>query len=372
MPCLGDASEYCGGPNRILIYAESGTDTTPTTPTGPWALAQGGCWSDNVDQVWALEHPANGYDDLTPAKCQAICEAQGFNLAGVEYGRECCKSLFLGIIFPLLIRNGLICGNTIMGNNRPSAGICNMACTGDSTQKCGGPNAINIYVKDNYQYTIGPAAVLDIYNGHYVTQCWQDSAGWRILKHQPTTIIPADEMTIQKCVDACQAAGFTSAGVEYGRECYCDNVTYPPGQSQDMGECNMPCTGDGSQFCGGPNRMLIYYNGPFRTYRGVIQVQDANTWATLGYISKHTVRGSGQFQYLPNEADALHVTFDGPQFPTFVNKIEVKVVDTDDTTYPFIGLVQGRGNSDSNLGPGSFHWSISPRPTQILVSLRKA
>jgi hypothetical protein len=81
---------YCGGPNRILIYTKPGTDTTPTEPTGPWAPAQGGCWSDNVDHVRALEHGANGYDDLTPAKCQAICEAQGFNLAGVEYGRECC------------------------------------------------------------------------------------------------------------------------------------------------------------------------------------------------------------------------------------------------------------------------------------------
>ncbi|CAG8772051.1 7373_t:CDS:2, partial [Acaulospora colombiana] len=130
--------------------------------------------------------------------------------------------------------NDPVCGNTIMGNNRPTAGICNMACTGDSSQQCGGPDAINIYVKDNYQYTTGPASVLDIYN---------DSAGWRLLKHQPTTPIPGDEMTVQKCVDACQASGFTSAGVEYGRECYCDNVTYPPGQSQDMGECFMPCTG---------------------------------------------------------------------------------------------------------------------------------
>ncbi|CAG8762543.1 929_t:CDS:2 [Acaulospora colombiana] len=81
MPCLGDASQ-------------SGVDTTPTTPTGPWTPAQGGCWQDNVDHVRALEHGANGYDDMTPTKCQAICDAQGFNLAGVEYGRECCKSPF--------------------------------------------------------------------------------------------------------------------------------------------------------------------------------------------------------------------------------------------------------------------------------------
>jgi hypothetical protein len=56
-----------------------------------WLPAQGGCWQDNADGVRALEHGLGGFDDLTPAKCQSMCEAQGFNLSGVEYSRECCK-----------------------------------------------------------------------------------------------------------------------------------------------------------------------------------------------------------------------------------------------------------------------------------------
>jgi hypothetical protein len=61
-----------------------------------------------------------------------------------------------------------------MGNNRPaSASKCSMACTGDSTQQCGGPDALNIYVKDSYPFTVGPASVLDSYNGYPKTQCWQ-------------------------------------------------------------------------------------------------------------------------------------------------------------------------------------------------------
>lgn len=54
-------------------------------------------------------------------------------------------------------------------------------------------------------------------------------------------------MTVQKCIDACAAAGYSSAGVEFGRECYCGNVNYPPGQSESMSECDMPCLGDASQ-----------------------------------------------------------------------------------------------------------------------------
>jgi hypothetical protein len=60
-----------------------------------------------------------------------------------------------------------------MGNNRPTSGICNMRCAGDSSQTCGGPDALNIYVKNNYPYTVGPASVLDSYNGYAKTQCWQ-------------------------------------------------------------------------------------------------------------------------------------------------------------------------------------------------------
>jgi hypothetical protein len=68
----------------------------------------------------------------------------------------------------------IVCGNTIMGNNRPvSASTCSMTCAGDSSQQCGGRDAIDIYVKDSYPFTVGPAAVLDSYNGYSKTQCWQ-------------------------------------------------------------------------------------------------------------------------------------------------------------------------------------------------------
>ncbi|PVF98141.1 WSC-domain-containing protein [Serendipita vermifera] len=241
-PCLGDGSEFCGGSSRVLVYTKpkSNNPSPGPTPTTSWTPAQGGCWSDNVDHQRALDHSGGNADDMTPAKCQAICEAAGFMLAGVEYGREC------------------FCGNTIMGNNRPSAGICTMTCSGDPNQICGGPDAINIYVKDNYPYTTGPASVLPSYNSYIITGCWEDGSSNRVLTHGPATPIPYDQATVQKCIDGCAAAGFSSAGVEYGGECYCDNITYPPSQSKPLSDCNMACKGDGSEFCGGPNRILIY------------------------------------------------------------------------------------------------------------------
>ena len=54
-------------------------------------------------------------------------------------------------------------------------------------------------------------------------------------------------MTVQGCVEACHADYWTSAGIEYGRECYCDNRTYTIGESWEPVNCNMPCDGDASQ-----------------------------------------------------------------------------------------------------------------------------
>lgn len=67
----------------------------------------------------------------------------------------------------------LVCGNTIMGNNRPTgSNACSMPCAGNAGETCGGHDAINIYVKNNYQYTTGPASALASYNGFVLGQCY--------------------------------------------------------------------------------------------------------------------------------------------------------------------------------------------------------
>ena len=50
---------------------------------------------------------------------------------------------------------------------------------------------------------------------------------------------------------------FRYAGVENGDACYCGNADdkFIP---TDPKECNIPCTGDQSQFCGGSWRLQVY------------------------------------------------------------------------------------------------------------------
>ncbi|KAG8868256.1 hypothetical protein FRC20_003734 [Serendipita sp. 405] len=334
MACLGDASEYCGGANRLLLYHNPTNSQTQPTPDGSWTPAQDGCWTDSA-QDRALQKFIGAYNDLTPAKCQSLCENAGFNLAGVEYGHEC------------------YCGNTIMGNNHLQSGICTMQCSGGNGI-CGGPNAINIYVKDNYRYTVGPASVLDSHHGYSKTQCWRDLNPDRLLKQGPTSPVSSDSMTVQKCIDGCAAAGFSYAGVEYGRECFCDDMTSLPSQSQEMSECNMPCTGDATESCGGPDRILIYYKPATTIYTGAIEVRDANTDAFLGYISRETTWGMSTYSGDLSKADAF--TFTAPTDGTVTQAEIVSLTKIDE--YPFLGLIEGPGNDDDTIGSENWQYLV--------------
>lgn len=50
-----------------------------------------------------------------------------------------------------------------------------------------------------------------------LTMIFRDLNGHRILPHKPNTPIPAEEMTIEKCLDGCGASGYTTGGVEFAQ-----------------------------------------------------------------------------------------------------------------------------------------------------------
>ena len=64
-----------------------------------------------------------------------------------------------------------------------------------------------------------------------------------------------DNMTTQKCVNYCQGKGYTYAGTQYSRECWCGN-SY--GKYGSANNCDMRCSGDPSQTCGGFAANSVY------------------------------------------------------------------------------------------------------------------
>lgn len=98
--------------------------------------------------------------------------------------------------------------------------------------------------------------------------CGTDNYYNRILTGANTA---KDDMTNDKCVAFCDSKGFSIAGSEYGRECYCGNSIPDSGAPVPgvPGNCKMPCSGDQSQMCGGAGSIGLYKKGAQNANFGV-------------------------------------------------------------------------------------------------------
>jgi len=135
MACVGNSSEFCGGPNALNVYNYTGTSGTtppppPPPPTGPIVPPSVGdwvslgcyklrnsllrstrftnftaCFSDSV-VARVLANGVNVVGQVSIETCTAACFNAGYPLAGAEYAGQCCK---FHADLSILSRSGL-CG----------------------------------------------------------------------------------------------------------------------------------------------------------------------------------------------------------------------------------------------------------------------
>jgi len=67
-----------------------------------------------------------------------------------------------------------------------------------------------------------------------------------------------NDMTVERCTATCAAKGFAYAGVQYGKHCFCDNDYGSKGRADN---CNMPCSGNKHEICGGSWANNVYTTG---------------------------------------------------------------------------------------------------------------
>ena len=91
MPCAGNSSEACGGPNLLTTYyANTAAPSGPQTNPGPSGWTSFGCWTDAGTRTLANQVQVDGgAAAMTVAKCTTACGSAGFTLAGLEYASEC-------------------------------------------------------------------------------------------------------------------------------------------------------------------------------------------------------------------------------------------------------------------------------------------
>lgn len=146
----------------------------------------------------SLRGAAFRHSSMTFDMCTSYCGNRGFAMAGVEYGTEC------------------YCGNQFSGGASLNliSDQCYMPCGGDSSQICGGPNALFVMINPN------PNVVSNgLPTGWSAKGCIAEPNGGRALVFDASSQIPKDTLTNELCAQTCSKLGYTMSGAEYGSQC---------------------------------------------------------------------------------------------------------------------------------------------------------
>lgn len=237
--CTGDSTEPCGAGDRLSVFTTTAAAVAgPGVNPGPAGWASLGCYNDNIPgRILAYRTGVAAGDSLMSVlQCTTACKAAGFSYAGVEYSSEC------------------YCDNQILSTAASGQTGCNMLCSGNSTEYCGGGNFINIY-----KSSAAPKTASTVPAGWTGQGCLKDNVLGRALGVGMAVAGGLASMTVESCVAACSAAGYQIAGVEYSQECWCDNQIQNGGVlTLPTDGCNMLCRGNTYETCGGSNRLNIY------------------------------------------------------------------------------------------------------------------
>ncbi|KAJ7119891.1 glyoxal oxidase N-terminus-domain-containing protein [Mycena crocata] len=244
MPCTGNAMESCGAGNRLNVFDSGKIPPPPPGPaTGlpkPWTYV--GCFVDNAHgRIVANQEPDDA--KLTIDSCVDTCKAQNFTLAAAEFADQC------------------FCGDELIaGATSAPEPDCNMGCAGNSTELCGGGSRMSVYsTSKNVTILPVPVAQNTSIPGSWTYQgCLMEADGTRVLPWQ--NIYPSNN-SATTCLSQCAAFGYEAGGMEFGRECYCGDITDVEAAGVKFApesDCNLPCTGDPIHLCGGGARIQYY------------------------------------------------------------------------------------------------------------------
>lgn len=101
----------------------------------------------------------------------------------------------------------------------------------------------------------------DLPDGWAYVGCYTDTPQNRIL---PNLLDLGSNMTIPTCLKRCQQYGYPTSGAEFGTQCLCGDpgdATSSSNTPVPESDCNTPCKGNTTVYCGAGNRVSLYtYN----------------------------------------------------------------------------------------------------------------
>ncbi|KIV86256.1 hypothetical protein PV11_01876 [Exophiala sideris] len=244
MACVGNLTQWCGGPDRLSVWLISGNETNAATSSGPTVANSTyiSCYSDNTGGSRTLTSRTMD-SSMTLEMCASTAQKGNYKYFGVEYADECWV------------------GDTLATTGATLAeGQCSMTCAGNTNELCGGPNALSLFQNKLYQQPGNPSTVNITGSSAKFGYlgCYTEGTSGRALGGSASYSTTSSSMTVEMCVAACYAKGYDYAGVEYSDECYCNNIGITNGATTASSGCSMICDGNQAEYCGGSNRVNVY------------------------------------------------------------------------------------------------------------------
>jgi hypothetical protein len=190
-------------PAKFNAAATSAVAPVPTTiPTG-WTYK--GCYVDGPGyRIMGFQQADSS--SQTVASCSSKCASLNYTIAGMEYSSQC------------------FCDNFIRQNGSLASldSQCSMACSGNSSQACGGPDRLSVWSSQTTLKVLKkPIAYPTVGNWTY-QGCVADPPGvdaWN--RTFPWQLINGTGNSPAWCLGQCAQYGYMTGGMEYGTECYC-------------------------------------------------------------------------------------------------------------------------------------------------------
>ncbi|WVQ69509.1 uncharacterized protein L199_007729 [Kwoniella botswanensis] len=230
VPGTGSSSNSGTGVSGTATASSAAPATTTTAAVTINGFTAGGCVQEVSGRL--LSKVQTSSSSMTIEQCTTLCGNYGYGVAGLEYGNEC------------------YCGAQDDIDDALVSGQCYMPCAGDSTETCGGPNAINVFINPD----ITPD-VINLPDGWSTYGTVAEGTNGRALTY---TLWSSSTNTIESCAAGCAAAGYSIAGTEYSAECYCGN-SFSNGGGAILSDdaAFMACSGDLAEMCGGPSVLSV-------------------------------------------------------------------------------------------------------------------
>ncbi|RYP93045.1 hypothetical protein DL770_000791 [Monosporascus sp. CRB-9-2] len=185
---------------------------------------------------------------MTVEACQNYCNTANYPMSGIMAGQQC----YCG--------QGLSLGSDIAPDGNVK---CTTPCGGDSRQRCGSQTHLSVFNSTNFVYATSPSRV----NGWNYHTCFMEPSWDAVLENLVATnqlvFFERNDMRIGLCVDECNKRGYSVAGLQAGRECWCgrtidDRYWSDANDPSCRMTCGTLCAGNKAQICGGKEALAVY------------------------------------------------------------------------------------------------------------------